>query len=245
MSFYERALILHVFDIIRAVEYSNYEIMWPWGRAAYDNGEVSLIKLLPKGDEPEFMRFVFPLRARAAVFFATLELLYEVVNTLLSAYLFHDKFSGKAIAYLAINIGLELILLLTAIFASAVWLSRIVHAWYIVMVAIRLLSVAPFAFLGENVDLVNAVAYLVFVLLLDTAIGTTMHIHFLLFLLLSFPDITFILIAMVNSDDSSIQVGGNIPVLLTIAVGLYILALWTVHTVQVRSFGSSVGTTVS
>ena len=58
--------------------------MWEWFRAAYDKQDVSLYRVLPVSDEGQFMRFVCPLRMRAALFFSLLLIAYEIVNALLA-----------------------------------------------------------------------------------------------------------------------------------------------------------------
>jgi hypothetical protein len=206
--------------------------MWYWFRAAYDQGDVSLYRLLPFSDEGQFMRFVYPLRARAAAFLSALQLVYTLANTLATVFGEREHYSGFEVFSVCFTMAVYLGLMLSAIWGSPSFLSKVVHTWYALISILRIISILNYAFFGAEVTLSGLVAYNFYVLLVDLSVGTTMHIYFPLLLWLSSIEIVFIGVAMANTEPDESGLTLNSRTGIGLMVGFYVIALWTIHTVQ-------------
>lgn len=197
------------------------------------SGHVQLLKLLPSTDQDEFLRFIYPLRVRAAVFFAAIQLAYYVLDFVIIQATRRDI--GQSSFYVARRVAvfvLESLLIAVVCMGSIRVVSVVVHVWFFISAAWR---VAVLAFVVTQLPASGTLlmSHLCTVSVGFAGIAATMHINFLLVLAMCVPLLVFFSVAIQQADgfdDDFPRQSASIYVLVIFATVLFII-----HTVQVRA----------
>lgn len=196
------------------------------------SGHVQLLKLLPSKDQDEFLRFIYPLRVRAAVFFAVIQLVYYAVDLVIIETTRRDI--GASPYYVAKRVAvfvLESLLIAVVCVGSIRVVSVAVHVWFL-LTALSRLAILAYAVTELPVSGTYLMSMLCTVSIGITGIATTMHISYVLVLAMSVPLLVVFSVAVHQSDgfdDDFPKQSASVYVLVIFATMLFV-----VHTVQVR-----------
>src|SRR3546814_19898245 len=101
------------------------------------SGRVLLLRLLPSQDQAEFLRFISPLRARAAVFFASIQIVYYLIDLVVIAMLREDLMTSFYITKRIASLILEMVLIAAVLVGSSRVIAAMVHLWFVLSVLVR------------------------------------------------------------------------------------------------------------
>lgn len=203
------------------------------GRVVYDDGEVSLLRLVPKRRGAEFRDFLHPLRRRAAAVISLLQIAVIIAERLVIVFVDNGGFGAMAGWSFIVNLFIVLALLLASSVANARQMAAAVHIWYLVTMVLRYVTILSVYVTDVEVNVTTVMVYAMFTLLLDCAIGTTMHISFVFLFVLATVSFGLTMGGLRHAHlDEEGGLGMSKAQLLAVGITVYAYAMWSVHTVQ-------------
>src|SRR5690606_10293243 len=129
----------------------------------------------PHGDHPSFTRFLYPLRARAAVFVSLLFIAYYLGDIAVSVSLWKERIDAVYAVRRFIGLAASVLLFACSMYGNASVVSKGSHLWYTLVGLSRVTLLAGYLFFQSKPPFMIFIMTLFTSFISTTAFAAAMH----------------------------------------------------------------------